>query len=326
MHRIVAVARIRGGPVRMHFVIVAVGRIKGGPVRSATSGIDRQRSQHRIVIVARITGGPVRIQFVSSPSEESKVVPFAAPHPALTGDVHKPIDKEANKSSPKQSAIMVNFRDAVDIVPETDMTLQRTLDANLPYELNPLFVNLESSGYGLILVLRGVAGIGKSTLAKKIYQWCQSANVTCVVCNADVWHYDHDGTYHWQGGDQLTNAHDHSKARFLLGIAMKNQVIVVDNTNLRHEHYHWYEDHYNRADYNLEVVEIECRDDRVAHAATDRALRAGHVGPTYDTMGSFRLFHTHRDPRAIVVQPTFRAMGAFEDAMVIDPAFGQARG
>lgn len=180
---------------------------------------------------------------------------------------------------------------AVPIRPEEDMDLEVGVDPTLPVDLTVRLVKLQGSRFGLILVLRGVLGSGKSTLAKMIYQWCQANGLTCVVCQANIWFYDHDGTYHWDVG-QLTNAHNHCHARFMLAMAMKTHVIVVDNANLHPEEYQWYFDWYDPDNFDLEVVEVDC----VARA--DLAV-------DYPATLDFSLFQRFRVEGAIVVKPTF---------------------
>lgn len=196
----------------------------------------------------------------------------------------------------------------IAIAPEGNMALLPTERPEIPQELMPILVPVGGDGSSVILVLRGIAGIGKSCLARVIYQWCLAHGLTCVVCNADVWFVDHDNTYHWNR-EGLTNAHDHCHGRFMMGMALRNEVIIVDNTNLRPGDYQWYLDHFDLDNYELHVVEIECASERVARSATTRATRLGHLGPGYNAEEKFRLFHQHRDPDAIVIQPTFPLLG-----------------
>ena len=223
------------------------------------------------------------------------------------------ISKSATKSpsqvKPSQAAKNMRFAAPVTrpvpIAPEVDMRPAATVNRDLPQELLPILAPVGSTSSSMILVLRGVAGIGKSSLAKTIYLWCQRNGLTCVVCTADIWHYDHDGTYHWEGGDRLRNAHNHCHGRFMLAMAMKTEVIVVDNMNLRPIDNQWYFDYYDMDEYDVRMVEIDCVDMGMAHRAANRSRRQGHLGPTYDAGEKFHLFQAHRHQGAIVIQPHF---------------------
>ena len=102
----------------------------------------------------------------------------------------------------------------------------------------------------------------------------------------------------------------------MLAMAMKIEVIVVDNMNLHRDQYSWYADHYDLDNYDFEVVEFYCANQRTAELATRRSRDMGHAGPTYRTDHMLRLFWDDEFLDAIVVRPTFPLLGRFASSMV----------
>ena len=201
------------------------------------------------------------------------------------------------------------------VIPDDDdTTLNMFIHPALPQNVQDLLDPVADRNYGVVFVIRGVVGIGKSTLAKKIYRWCQGRGLACVICSADVWFLDGAGSYEWYR-DGLPAAHNYCKGRFLLAMATRANVVVVDNTNLFPEHYQWYLDHCDAA-YHIHVIELDCMDERVAH---DAFVRSHHVEPPYKYRKRYYLYQATRDEDAIVVQPTFTRLATFAGAMRIDP-------
>ena len=153
---------------------------------------------------------------------------------------------------------------------EVDMALPPTVNQALPHQvlqrLNMLF---QPGSLGLVVILRGVPGIGKSTLAKKIRTWCLENDMTCVICNADIWMMRANG-YNWDP-NQLVHAHNHCKGRFVLAMAAETDVIVIDNTNLHRAHYEWYVNHLDVENYEVQCIEIDCQNLDAARLASARS-------------------------------------------------------
>jgi len=88
----------------------------------------------------------------------------------------------------------------------------------------------------VIVLMRGVPGIGKSTYVKKILPSivgpCGGANY--VICSADLFFVDEDGNYNFDR-DKLGDAHRSCKQRFYRELHKPSgeqaDVLVVDNTN-----------------------------------------------------------------------------------------------
>ena len=115
-------------------------------------------------------------------------------------------------------------------------------------------LDVENRTKSLVFVLRGLPGCGKSTLADEIISLCDHVNIRSRICSADWW-FTRGGTYHWDGRE-LQEAHVYCKGKFLLCMAELDQVIVVDNTNLRTEDFTWYVDMANYNLYDPTVVEF----------------------------------------------------------------------
>ena len=207
-----------------------------------------------------------------------------------------------------QSASMDNImRFPVDIearrIPaEDDTTYNIFANEALPQEIQALLTPIRSRAHGLVLVIRGPVGIGKSTLAKKIYAWCRDNGLACVICSADVWFLNNvSGEYKWVG-NELSHAHNHCKGRFLLAMASRANVVVVDNTNIHRAHYQWYLDHHDTQLYRSHVIEFDCEELSTASRAAGRSC---HVERDYDHALRWRQYKAARHDGAIVVQPAF---------------------
>jgi hypothetical protein len=203
------------------------------------------------------------------------------------------------------------------IEPEVLVVLPPTVARVLPqevFERLDLLTQASSTPLGLVVILRGVPGIGKSTLAKKIWLWCEQNNLSCCICNADIWMVEANG-YNWDRYE-LTNADNHCKSRFMLAMAAKTNVIVIDNTNLDRTEYKWYEDHLDADNYEAQCIEIDCEDIRAARLAIARS----HVGAHYNITEALARFHADREDRDpqhwIIVQPTSIGVQRFANNMI----------
>ncbi len=107
---------------------------------------------------------------------------------------------------------------------------------------------------GAVLILRGVPGCGKSTLAASIMRFCAEPNagLTCAVV-----------PFIEPDNEEDDAAERRCMGDFLLALHERNDVIVVDKKNLMPEDYAWYEEQVMRTDspgagYSIHFVEFPC--------------------------------------------------------------------
>ena len=77
---------------------------------------------------------------------------------------------------------------------------------------------------GIILIMRGIPGSGKSTFVNQKYSHA-------TVCSADHYFTDEKGNYTFDI-EKIGEAHQHCKHEFKEAIEFNERLIVIDNTNL----------------------------------------------------------------------------------------------
>ena len=125
------------------------------------------------------------------------------------------------------------------------------------------------------VILRGVPGSGKSTVAQKLLEECWDIQVQIpgttgdeymtsargVICSADDYFKTTDGVYNFNA-KLLKNAHEYCRSKVetcmqniagLVGGQMAYDVIVVDNTNTRHWEYQPYVELAEKYGYEVEI-------------------------------------------------------------------------
>lgn len=103
-------------------------------------------------------------------------------------------------------------------------------------------------------IMRGIPGSGKSTEALKI------AGSKEFICSADDWFVGADGVYRFKA-HEIAAAHGACLKKLIGLLHMqrcpeKFQDIVIDNTNLRREHYETYVKLAEIAHWNVEFHEF----------------------------------------------------------------------
>ena len=132
-----------------------------------------------------------------------------------------------------------------------------------------------------VVLLQGVSGSGKSTVAKRLVDEARSQGRTAVVVSADHY-FEKDGEYKFDGR-YLEAAHATCFKRFQEALASRVDLVVVDNTATKLERLTPYVLATSAANLDLEVkyevkvLRIRC-DVRVAaernvHRVPERKIR-----------------------------------------------------
>ena len=106
-----------------------------------------------------------------------------------------------------------------------------------------------------VIVMRGPSGAGKSTYVMGNFP-------DAVICSADNYWLDGDGNYNFDV-EKLHCAHMYCKGLFLESLKSNEDLIVVDNTNIRTRDYKYYIDLALEYGYNVEVHEMDFKDEHV---------------------------------------------------------------
>ncbi|KAE8979406.1 hypothetical protein PR001_g24560 [Phytophthora rubi] len=133
----------------------------------------------------------------------------------------------------------------------------------------------------LLVVMRGLPGSGKTTLAETIAEYAGAKGATTMICSANHF-FMHDGAFVFNG-DDLGRAHEACYNRCLHGLSQARDqgpdIIIVDNTNLRNRDFEVYANLPHDPDW-MEVVAFECaHNEQDAAMLLNRARDLGHMIP-----------------------------------------------
>jgi uridine kinase len=126
---------------------------------------------------------------------------------------------------------------------------------------------MENVKIGTILILRGLPGTGKSTLAEVL----KLVHKDSVILSSDDYFYDSATKTHKFDKEKLVVAHEWNFDRFKKAIEDKVPNIIVDNSNIKNFHYHHYLDYGQRHDYMVAIVTIPHND------VSDRELAVRNI-------------------------------------------------
>lgn len=107
-----------------------------------------------------------------------------------------------------------------------------------------------------VIILRGVPGNGKTTLAKFFELITDMAEMTFVLCCADEWFEDSQGNYNFKQ-EELGKAHAWCKNQFKTALDGLIDLIVVANTNVRSDDVKMYRNLAIEANYRVFVLTVE---------------------------------------------------------------------
>lgn len=100
-----------------------------------------------------------------------------------------------------------------------------------------------------VVILRGVSGSGKSTVAKSLTAIVDVGRA--VIVSADNFFVTPQGNYEFNG-DKLGSAHEHCLNEFKSALTSGVELVIVDNTNTQHWEYQAYVKEAARFNYNVD--------------------------------------------------------------------------
>ena len=122
-------------------------------------------------------------------------------------------------------------------------------------------MNLEK----VVVLLRGVSGCGKSTVAKWLANLAFEVNVGDkandsydYVCCADDYYIEKYGSYKWNP-QEISHAHAYCREKFMRNIMADNGLIVVANTNTKESDFKYYIDKAKQNGYAIFSLVVENR-------------------------------------------------------------------
>lgn len=105
---------------------------------------------------------------------------------------------------------------------------------------------------GDVVILRGIPGCGKSTLASLI------AGEEGVVCTADDYFYDEEGNYNFDPR-KLEEAHSECLKKFSEALFHGTQIVIIANTATQQKEFRQYMNTAKHYKYRVHTVIVENR-------------------------------------------------------------------
>ena len=106
----------------------------------------------------------------------------------------------------------------------------------------------------MIIIIRGIPGSGKSYFAKRVEEKLGS-NILDIV-SADHYWYDSDGNYNFDGS-KLWLAHKKCQDKFLKSLQKQTPFIIVDNTNIQLQNFHFYLKHAQQHNQTVMLCHVQ---------------------------------------------------------------------
>lgn len=123
----------------------------------------------------------------------------------------------------------------------------------------------------VVIILRGVPGNGKSTLAD-LLATLSNGSQTAKICCADNYFIDDEGHYNYKK-DEIGNAHAYCKRQFMMALEQKTDLIIVANTSTRESDVNYYRNIAIENRYMCFVLTVEnWHDGKNTHNVPDDVL------------------------------------------------------
>lgn len=107
----------------------------------------------------------------------------------------------------------------------------------------------------VVIILRAVAGAGKSTVADYL---SKSINPKAIVCCADDHFTDKNGNYNFNP-NELYLAHARCQDKFIAALQVDTNLVIVANTNVKPSQFDFYIDAAKEFGYTLFSLVVEKR-------------------------------------------------------------------
>ena len=150
-------------------------------------------------------------------------------------------------------------------------------------ELRQENVNLK-----LLLILRGLPGVGKSTFARNMHRLSRFNGWSCEICSADDW-FMYGDAYQFNP-DQLPRAHRYCQGLCLLAMYEGVNVVIIDNTNRLEGHV----EEYINFSHVFHAYEVKVLEWMPTFEEAEACLERSHVEadhyPLYDKFMDFYPF------------------------------------
>lgn len=118
-------------------------------------------------------------------------------------------------------------------------------------------------GNKTVFILRGLPGSGKSSVADQLATLHEHDRDRVAVCSADAF-FMHNGVYSFDAS-RLGQAHAQCMRDFTRALDQRVERIIIDNTNIKREHWQPYASIAERDGYDVAVITMRTRDAQVCH-------------------------------------------------------------
>jgi adenylate kinase family enzyme len=149
---------------------------------------------------------------------------------------------------------------------------------------------------GVVVILRGLPGSGKSTIAHNLAE--ESGCSIVHICSADDYFVDKFGNYRFNHRE-LSRAHNACMTKFLKLLIARAPFIAIDNTHIEQWEYENYILAAALAGYKVQIKEIICHDES---SVEKFCKRNQHGVPLDKCIEMWRRFR--HDPRAECISST----------------------